>query len=189
MRDMARRGFLTKASLSAFGLVAIAGIAAPASAQKRGAGNAAKQDAALLNAAIALEHEAVGVYQIAAESGLLTPEAVGFGVKFQGHHKQHRDVLATAITRLGGKPAEAKSMAEYGKVVTAAGPKNQEDVLRLALKLERGAANAYAGLLAPLASTDLDTLVARIMADEVVHVATFMSDLEIQISEKAFQFG
>ena len=51
----------------------------------------------LYNAAIALEHEGIAAYQIAATSGLLDPAVVDIGVTFQGHHKGHRDALVSAV--------------------------------------------------------------------------------------------
>ena len=187
----ARRNFLRRSSaaLSLGGLLALADAATPALAKKKKGMSAAAQDASLLNAAIALEHEGIAAYQIAAESKLLTKDTLAVGVLFQGHHKQHRDELAKAVKRLGGKPVDPKSQAEYAKDIQASTLKSEADVLKLALRLERGAANAYLGLITSLAASDLDLLVARLAGDVAVHVAVLMSAVGEKIPNDAFLFG
>ncbi len=44
------------------------------------------QDVAILNVALALEHEAIGTYQLGAESGLLQPAVLQTAVLFQSQH-------------------------------------------------------------------------------------------------------
>jgi hypothetical protein len=44
-----------------------------------------------------------------AESGLLQKPVLDLAVTFQGHHKEHADVLAKTIAKLGGKPVAAKA--------------------------------------------------------------------------------
>lgn len=174
-------------ALTAAGLAALAGTAAPALARK-GRGDAA-QDAALLNAAVALEHEGIAAYRIALESGLLAADVAALARLFQDHHKQHRDDLAAAIGRLGARAAAAKPLADYAAALNAGALKSQADILKLALGLERGAANAYLGLIAPLKGAELDVLVARLAADEVMHTTVFMTALKERIPAKAPVFG
>jgi hypothetical protein len=148
----------------------------------------ASQDVEILNAAIALEHEGIAAYQIAATSGLLQPAVVDIGVTFQGHHKGHRDVLVGAVEALGGTPAEEKSLEEYAKDINAASLKNQEDVLKLALSLERGAANAYLGLI-PSLGTDYHQVAAQMAGDEAFHAAILANALGEPIPKAALMFG
>lgn len=191
--DLPRRRLLRvgAATLSATGVAALAGIAAPpaAAAAEMGGRDAAAQDVELLNAAVALEHEGIAAYQIALDSGLLSPPATGIAGLFQGHHKQHADELASVIVRLGGRTVDAKPLQDYAEALDVAALKTQTDVFRLALRLERGAANAYLGLIAPLRNGDLDRLVARLAADEVMHTTVFMASLEEQIPKTALIFG
>jgi rubrerythrin len=186
----ARRRFLKhgSAALSIGGLLALADSATPAFAKAKGM-SANAQDAELLNAAIGLEHEGIAAYQIAAESKLMTPGTLAVGIQFQGHHKQHLDELAKAVKRLGGKPAAPKTQAEYATAIGAASLKTELDVLKLALKLERGATNAYLGLISSLAGSDLDLLVARLATDEAVHVAVLMSATGEKLSNEGLFFG
>lgn len=183
-----RRGALSLGAntLSAAGVLAVLGVATPRSAIAKAAPS---QDVALLNAAIALEHEGIAAYQLGAESGLLTPDVLKTAVTFQGHHKQHRDELAAAVRRLGGQPAAAKALSAYAADLGAASLKDQLGVLRLALKLERGAANAYLGLIPSLAQTDFHVLAARMAGDEAFHAAMLGAALGEAIPQKALIFG
>jgi len=181
---MNRRNILSAGgmALSAAGALALAGTATPAMAQA--ARGDAANDVNLLNAARALEYEGIAAYQIALDSGLLPPNAVGFATLYQSHHEQHNEELEKAIKRLGGEAVGPKSTAQYVKQLEADKLKSFEDILRLALRLERGAASAYLGLIEPLKNTDLHLLVARLAADEAAHAATFMIDLASPISAK-----
>lgn len=154
--------------------------------QKAGA---RKDDLGILNTALALEHEGIAAYQIAAESGLLQAQVLAVGVLFQGHHKGHRDELARLVQLAGGKPVEPKSQSTYAQAINAAAIKSQEDILRLAVKLERGAANAYIGSIASLHDFKLAQLFARLGADEAAHWTVLSKAIGENIPEKAFIFG
>lgn len=147
-----------------------------------------EQDINILNAAIALEHEGIAAYQIAATSGLLQPAVVDVGVAFQGHHKGHRDILSKAVLALGGEPSPEKPLESYAAELDAGSLKNQEDVLRLALKLERGAANAYLGLI-PSLGPDYHQVAAQMAGDEAFHAAILANALGEPIPAKALIFG
>lgn len=146
------------------------------------------QDVQILNAAIALEHEGIAAYQIAASSGLLQPAVVQVGVTFKGHHEGHRDALIGAVRTLGGAPVEAKSMDEYIRDLDVASLRNQTDVLRLALRLERGAANAYLSLI-PSMSADYHQVAARLAGDEAFHAAILANALGEPIPTIPLMFG
>jgi|TARA_R100000455_G_C6268931_1_gene124499 hypothetical protein len=148
----------------------------------------ASQDIGILNAAIALEHEGIAAYQIAATSGLLQPAVVDIGVTFQGHHKGHRDILVSAVETLGGTPVEEKSLGAYAQDLNVSNLKNQEDVLRLALRLEQGAANAYLGLI-PSLGPDFHQVAAQMAGDETFHAAILANALGLPIPKDAMMFG
>lgn len=187
-RTLDRRAALSAGvqTLSAAGVLAVLGAASPRGARAQAA---PAQDVQLLNAAIALEHEGIAAYQIAAESGLLTPAVLKIGVTFQGHHKQHRDALASAVRRLGGQPVAAKALGDYAGELGAGGLKDQTGVMKLALKLERGAANAYLGLIPSLGESDLHVLAARMAGDEAFHAAILGNALSEAIPQNALIFG
>jgi hypothetical protein len=185
-----RRGLLAGAgktlSLTALGLITGGALTGTAFAKKAKKADPA-QDIAILNAAIALEHEGIGAYQLAAGSGLLTPGVLQVGVTFQSHHKEHRDALIGAVRTLGGTAVEEKPLGEYAASLNAGSLKNQEDVLRLALRLETGATNAYLGLIPALA--DFHLLAARLAGDEAYHVAVLAGALGEPIPKAGFIFG
>ena len=146
------------------------------------------QDVQLLNAAIALEHEGIAAYTIAASSGLLQPAVVQIGVTFRGHHMRLRDELIRAVQALGGVPVEAKSESEYVSQLNVSSLQNQADVLRLALGLERGAANAYLGLI-PSLGADYHQIAARMAGDEAFHAAILGNALGEPIPTEGLIFG
>lgn len=184
----ARRALLGSAgrTLSLAGLTMVAGcvssVAPPATADET------SSDVGILNAAIALEHEGIAAYQIAATSGLLDPAVVKIGLAFQGHHKGHRDALMKAVETLGGTPVQAQSLDHYAEALDAGALTNQTDVLRLALRLETGAANAYLGLI-PALGADFHQVAARMAGDEAYHAAILGQALGEPIPVNALIFG
>ncbi|WP_422005193.1 ferritin-like domain-containing protein [Pyruvatibacter mobilis] len=146
------------------------------------------QDVSILNAAIALEHEGIAAYQIGATSGLLDPTVVEIGLTFQGHHKGHRDILVSAVRDLGGEPVAEESLDAYADQLGAGGLATQEDVLRLALKLERGAANAYLSLI-PSLGADYHKVAAQMAGDEAFHAAILANALGEPLPADALIFG
>lgn len=160
------------AMLSAAAIGVLGGVSTSAFAQGKKK-SATQGDVDILNVALGLEHEAIAAYSIGAGSGLLTKPVLDAAVIFQGHHKGHRDALIKAITDMGGQPVMAKTDAEYAKALNvAATVKSEKDVLKLAQKLEKGAANAYIGVIPSFSSNDLRQISARLAADEASHWAT-----------------
>lgn len=181
-----RAAMMGTATLSTAAVLAVLGAAIPRGAK---AGQPTAQDVSLLNAAIALEHEGIAAYQLGADSGLLTPKVLATAITFQGHHKQHRDDLAAAVRRLGGRPVPSRELSVYARALGVASLKDQAGILRLALKLERGAANAYLGLIPSLEHTEFHLLAARMAGDEAFHAALLANVLGEQIPPKAPLFG
>ena len=67
--------------------------------------------------------------------------------------------------------------------------KNQGDVLNLAARLERGAANAYLGVIPAFTDPALAKVSGRLAADETMHWALLASALGQPVPEKALSFG
>lgn len=186
-----RRIFLTHASsvaLSATAIALISGCESMAGTSKS-AMKTEGQDVAILNTALGLEHEAIGAYQLGAESGLLQKPVLDVAVQFQGHHKSHRDALIATIQKMGGKPVESMSLGEYAKALKADTLKNQADVLALAAKLELGATNAYLGVIPSFQSGDLAKVSARLAADETMHWTVLTQALARALPANALTFG
>jgi rubrerythrin len=124
-------------------------------------------DVQILNTALAAELEAIAAYEVGAKSGLLQKPALDLAVQFQGHHKEHADVLAKTIGKLGGKAVSAKKSYTFPTDKL----KRQEDVLRFAAGLEQGAVSAYLGAVPLFQNRDLSKAAASILGDEAMHWA------------------
>lgn len=191
MIDLRRRGLLRGSGitvLSASAVALLAGCEKMASAQASNGANAAN-DVGILNTALALENEAISAYQLGAQSGLLQKPVLEVAVLFQTHHKEHRDALIATIRKLGGTPVPAKSDAEVAQALNAASLKSQTDVLRLAQRLEKGAANAYIGVIPSFGDRNLAQVSARLAADEAMHWTVLTQALKDPLPAKALSFG
>jgi len=174
-RGFARRGFLRAAgtaTLSATAVALIAGCESMAMQQTAASGSA-EGDIRILNTALAAEHEAVAAYAVGAGSGLLKKPVLDVAVQFQGHHKEHINVLASTVSKLGGRPTAAKR--RYNFPVSKL--KSQADVLAFAAGLEKGAVSAYLGAVPLFANRDLAKAAASILGDEAMHWAVLRGAL------------
>jgi rubrerythrin len=167
----ARRLFLGQSGLVLSG-AAVALLAGNDVLAKKAAGGGAS-DVQILNTALGAELEAIAAYQLGAESKLLQKPVLDLAVTFQGHHKEHADVLAKTIAKLGGKPVAAK--AKYNFPVEQL--QSQADVLRFAARLEQGAVSAYLGAVPLFGNRDLAKAAASILGDEAMHWAVLRQAL------------
>lgn len=148
-----------------------------------------ENDAAILNVALGLEWEGIGAYQLGAESGLLRPETLSVAVLFQSQHKEHAQALIGAIERLGGQPVQPLSQSEYAEAVEADTLKTEVDVLKLAARLEKGAANAYLGVIPSFTDPTFGQICGRLAADETMHWTVLAQALGQPLPERALTFG
>ena len=161
-----RRTFLGKSGMLLSG-AAVALLAGSDALAAKGKSGSAENDVRILNTALASEYQAVAAYQVGAESGLLRKEVLKLASTFQGHHREHAELLAKTIAKLGGKAVSAQSRYTF----PTEGLKKQEDVLRFAAGLEHGAVSAYLGAVPVFQNRDLSTAAASILADEAMHWA------------------
>jgi len=180
-------GLVGKGILSVAAVGILGNSAAMAGAKGKSGGK--QGDIDILNVALGLEHEAIEAYQIGAESGLLQKPVLDVAVVFQGHHKGHRDALAGAIKTLGGTAVEPKSRADYVASLGAAAIKSQTDILRLAQKLEKGAANAYIGVIPSFTDKSFSQVSAKLAADEATHWAILSNALGDPLPASPLIFG
>jgi rubrerythrin len=166
-----RRSFLSGSGLLLSG-TAIALLAGKDALAAQG-GDSTIADVRILNTALAAELEAIAAYQVGAESGLLRKPVLDLAVTFQGHHKEHADVLSKTISKLGGKPAGAKDKYTFPTDKL----KTEADVLRFAASLEKGAVSAYLGAVPLFGNRDLAKAAASILGDEAMHWATLRNAL------------
>lgn len=167
----ARRAFFGKSGLLLSG-AAVALLAGRDALAAEG-GESAASDARILNTALGAELEAIAAYQVGAESGLLQKAVLDLAVSFQGHHKEHADLLAKTIAKLGGKPVSAKDKYNFPTDTL----KTQNDVLRFAATLEKGAVSAYLGAVPVFSNRDLAKAAASILGDEAMHWAILRNAL------------
>lgn len=167
----ARRLFLGQSGLVLSG--AAVALLAGKHALAAGAGEATAGDAQILNTALGAELEAIAAYQLGAESRLLQKPTLDLALTFQGHHKEHAELLAKTVEKLGGKPVAAK--AKYNFPVAQL--KTQADVLKFAAKLEQGAVSAYLGAVPLFGNRDLAKAAASILGDEAMHWAILRNAL------------
>jgi hypothetical protein len=167
-----RRSFLTGSGLALSGaaVALLAGRDVLAAAEK--SANPAN-DVDILNSALAAELEAIAAYGVGAGSGLLQPAVLKLATTFQSHHKQHADVLAATVNKLGGRPAAARPNYSF-PVETL---KTQADVLRFAAGLEKGAVSAYLGAVPLFKDRELSKAAASILGDEAMHWAVLRQAL------------
>lgn len=178
VRD-ARRSFLGKSGLLLSG-AAVALLAGQDALAK--SGKTAASDVRILNSALGAELEAIAAYQVGAQSGLLQKPVLDLAVTFQSHHKEHADVLARTIEKLGGKAVSAKAKYSFPTDTL----KNQADVLHFAALLEKGAVSAYLGAVPLFGGRDLAKAAASILGDEAMHWAILRNALGEQPVPSAF---
>ena len=167
----ARRAFLGKSGLMLSG-AAVALLAGRDALAAKG-GKSAESDIRVLNSALGAEFEAIAAYQVGAESGLLQKPVLDLAVTFQGHHKEHADILSKTVVKLGGKPVIAKAKYTFPTETL----KTQADVLRFAATLEKGAVSAYLGAVPLFDNRDLAKAAASILGDEAMHWAILRNAL------------
>jgi rubrerythrin len=167
----ARRVFLGRSGLLLSGAAVALLAGRPALAAR--AGEAGEGDARILNTALAAELEAIAAYQLGADSGLLQKPALEVARTFQGHHRQHAQLLSATVERLGGTPVKPRS--SYG--FPTEGLKSQADVLGFAARLEQGAVSAYLGALPLFADRELAKAAGSILGDEAMHWAVLRQAL------------
>ena len=167
----ARRAFLGKSGLLLSG-AAVALLAGRDALAAKGSKSTAA-DARILNTALGAELEAIAAYQVGAESGLLQKPVLDLAVTFQGHHKEHAELLAKTIAMLGAKPVSAKARYNFPTETL----KTQADVLRFAATLEKGAVSAYLGAVPVFGNRDLAKAAASILGDEAMHWAILRNAL------------
>jgi len=161
----ARRAFIGKSGLLLSG--AAVALLAGRDVLATTSGTSAESDTRILNSALGAELEAIAAYQVGAESGLLQKPVLDLAITFQGHHKEHADLLAKTIAKLGGKPVSAKAKYTFPTETL----KTQNDVLRFAATLEKGAVSAYLGAVPVFGNRDLAKAAASILGDEAMHWA------------------
>lgn len=124
------------------------------------------EDTAVLQAALALEHQGIAAYEdLLLKGPSLDKETRATLGQFQKHHQAHRDALAATIRARSETPVAAKDSYDFKR------PFDLEGWLRLAADTENKAANAYAEAIGKFSNRTLAVQAAKILAAEAWHTA------------------
>jgi rubrerythrin len=145
----------------------------------------AQGDAAVLNAALELEHTAIAAYETGLK--LLKGTALADAREFLAHEREHAAVLTKAVTGLGSVPVKPRPMSAYAAGFPAL--KSAGDFLNFALDIESTAVAAYLDSLAALNTPPLRSEVASIMTNEAEHMAVISGLLRRPQVPNAFVTG
>lgn len=155
-----RRDFLRRAALHAGASLAVVDfLEGRAHALPR----SEETDLAILNAAIGLEHEAIGLYEDALARNLVPIGLREYAVEFKGAHEGHRDTQIE-ILRERGLEAVAPHRVDPIREATAGDP-----VIRRLLSVEAAAESAYLRLIGQIRTSDYLLSAGFIVVDEARH--------------------
>jgi rubrerythrin len=133
-----------------------------------------ENDAAILNAAIDLENQAIWAYGVA--GGKLSNTEVGktilaLALRNRADHVKHRDALAAAVQSLGKTPSPARESYDLSTYIEAGEGNLDSDVniAKLALALEIDAVLAYGDAFSKLKTPALLAAAGTIAPDESAH--------------------
>jgi hypothetical protein len=179
-----RRKFMVHGGLSALGALTATALLQPVVALAKTGSTSTAEDIAILNAALALEFQAIAAYQLGAESNLLQKPVLDLALKFQGHHKAHADALAITIESIGGTAVSTKTLAQYGFPTDQL--TSQTDVIAFAAGLEKSAASTYLHALSNFHNKHLIKGAGSILGDETMHWAILQNALGLDPVPVAF---
>jgi rubrerythrin len=160
-------------------LARAAGVTAPVMALLEGRVSALPRgeetDIAVLHAAIALEHEAIAVYDIGLKRSLFPAGLRSYAVEFRGDHQGHRDTQIAIAEERGSRAPEARPGYDFAPLT------NGDAVLRQAVALELAAQDAYTALISQIRTRDYLLSAAFILVDEVRHLTVWRRVLGLKI--------
>lgn len=172
-KSFSRRELLTTGTVAGF----LGGISLPLIAERASAATQSEKDndAAILNAAIDLENQAIWAYGVGA--GKLSTTEVGKTIlalaqRNRADHIAHRDALSAAVKSLGKTPSPARSSYNLSSYINAGEGNLDSDanIAKLALALEYDAALAYIDAFSKLKITALLAAAGTIAPVEAAHV-------------------
>jgi len=120
-------------------------------------------DIAILNAALGLEHEAIGLYADALSRNLVPTGLREYAVEFKGAHEGHRDTQVE-ILRERGVTAVAPHKVDPIREAAAG-----DAVIRRLLSIEAAAESAYLRLIGHIRTSDYLLSAGFIVVDEARH--------------------
>ena len=131
-------------------------------------------DAAILSAALMLEHHAIALYAHGLERGLFPRGLRAYAVEFRGDHLGHRD---TQVAILEERGARAPAALAYDFPDARPG----DAFIQQALEIEVAAQLAYTGLISQIRTDDYLLSAGFILVDEVRHMTVWRRVLGLKI--------
>jgi hypothetical protein len=148
-----------------------AGVAAPVLGLIDGSEDALARseetDLSVLFASIALEHQAIWVYDYGLKRGLFTPGLRAYAVEFRGDHLGHRDTQVAIAEERGGRPPDPLAHYSFGRLESG------DDLIRQACVIEEAAQDAYLALISQIRTKDYLLAAGFILVDEVRHLTVW----------------
>jgi hypothetical protein len=132
-------------------------------------------DLAVLDAAVAIEHHAIALYDTGLKRGLFPPGLRGYAVEFRGDHVGHRDTQIAIGEERGRRPPDARSHYDLGPLTPG------DSFVREALLIEVAAQEAYTALISQIDTRDYLLSAAFILVDEVRHMTIWRRVLGLKI--------
>jgi rubrerythrin len=132
-------------------------------------------DLEILDAAIAIEHHAIALYEAGLKRALFPPGLRAYAVEFVGDHRGHRDTQIAIVEERGGRPVAARGHYELGQATPG------DPFIREALRIEIAAQEAYTALISQIDTRDYLLSAAFILVDEVRHMTVWRRVLGIRI--------
>ena len=131
-------------------------------------------DAAILSAALMIEHHAIALYAHGLERGLFPRGLRAYAVEFRGDHLGHRDTQVAILEERGARAPEALT---YDFPSARPG----DAFVRQALEIEVAAQLAYTGLISQIRTDDYLLSAGFILVDEVRHMTVWRRVLGLAI--------
>ena len=120
-------------------------------------------DIAILNAALAIEHEAIGLYGDALARNLVPAGLREYAVEFKGAHEGHRDTQVEILRERGVTAMAPRAVGSIRE------PSAGDAVIRRLLSVEAAAESAYLRLIGHIRTSDYLLSAGFIVVDEARH--------------------
>jgi rubrerythrin len=124
-------------------------------------------DLGILYASLALEHQAIWLYDYGLRRKLFTPGLRAYALEFRGDHEGHRDTQIAIAEERGGRPPAALSSYRFGRL------QSSDDLVRQAHLIEQAAQDAYLALISQIRTKDYLLSAGSILIDEVRHLTVW----------------
>lgn len=132
-------------------------------------------DIAILNAALGLEHEAIGLYANALSRNLVPAGLREYAVEFKGSHEGHRDTQVDILRERGVEAAAPRVVSPIPESVAG------DAVIRRLLSVEAAAESAYLRLIGRIRTNDYLLSAGFIVVDEARHQTIWRRALGLNI--------